>query len=132
MDKPGYVKNSYEEELLKKLRRKLSKYNKEHYIYITRLESHSNFFIQLTDILLGSVIYDFKKSFELITENNSERKEPVVSALRKILRKTNLADNFTVNKPNYFSVGKSGGNKKKASHHPLTTLAYQYWSYKFV
>ncbi len=94
---------SFEETILNKIKRKLSPELYYNSIFnICRLESHSNLLIQLVDILLGCVLYDFKLSESLITAN--KRKDPVVNELRKNLKRQTLSGNYTMNSPSYFSV----------------------------
>lgn len=104
-----YVPNDYGETFEKTIKRKLKKrlqdemYTKSIF-NITRLESHSHLLIQLVDILLGSILYDFKISSGLIQPN--KRKEAVVDEIRKNINKSTLAGNYTVNSPSYFSIWK--------------------------
>jgi Protein of unknown function (DUF3800) len=96
---------SFEETILNKIKRKLSPELYYNSIFnICRLESHSNLLIQLVDILLGCVLYDFKLNEGLITPNI--RKGPVVDELRSILKRKTLYGNYTINNPSYFSVWK--------------------------
>lgn len=107
LTKPSGIKETFEETLRKKIRSKLRKDGKIRSIFnITRLESHSSLMLQLVDILLGSVMYDFKYEAGLISEKLSERQGPVVGEVRKNLGKHSLAEHFTTNKPLYFNVWK--------------------------
>jgi hypothetical protein len=70
---------------------------------VTLLESDSSLFIQLIDILTGSVVYKFRhRSSKGLLINESKMK--VANYLMNKLRRSELADNFTVQSPVYFSV----------------------------
>lgn len=70
-----------------------------------RVESEASLFIQVVDVLLGAVIYDFKIKSGIIGEENPEfPKTKVVRAVRDYLGRERLAGKFTVHKPNYFNV----------------------------
>ena len=71
---------------------------------VSRLESHSSLLLQVVDILLGCVMYDFKKSAELISAKLSEKQEIVVNNLNEKFNSSTLAQNKTYHKPSYFSV----------------------------
>lgn len=96
---------TFEGTIMNKLKKRLGDEICQKSIFnITRLESHSHLLIQLVDILLGCVIYDFKIQNAIISKK--PRKEPVVNVIRELMDKNNLAQNFTKNSPNYFSVWK--------------------------
>jgi hypothetical protein len=65
--------------------------------WITRIESHSAPFVQLVDILIWSVAYDFYN-------NKKSRKEWFMENLRKMMDVNSFWKNLTKNKPIYFSV----------------------------
>lgn len=70
-----------------------------------RVESDASLFIQMVDVLLGSVVYDFKIKNGIIgKEDPSFPKTQLLIAIRKYLGRKNLAESFTVHKPSYFSV----------------------------
>jgi hypothetical protein len=104
-----YVPHDFGETFEQTIKRKLKKRLQEE-VYsksifnITRLESHSHLLIQLVDILLGSILYDFKISAGLIQPN--KRREIVVDEIRKKIDRSSLAGNYTVNTPSYFSTWK--------------------------
>lgn len=64
---------------------------------IHRIESHSSLFIQMADVLIGSIIYEFQKG----------KKLPKQAISQKVLEKLKIQTfqkSFTKNIPNYFSV----------------------------
>lgn len=70
-----------------------------------RVESEASLFIQMVDVLLGAVVYDFKIKAGIIgKEDPNYPKTRLLIEIRKYLGRKNLADSFTVHKPNYFSV----------------------------
>lgn len=73
---------------------------------VARLESHSSLMLQVVDILLGCVMYDFKKEVNLISIKLAQRQELVVDKVRKALSAETLAINKTYHQPSYFSVWK--------------------------
>jgi hypothetical protein len=69
----------------------------------TVLESHASLFIQTVDVLVGCVVFDFRR------KRQSEKKFDVVKGrvcdfLKGKLEVENLASSFTKDQPNYFSV----------------------------
>lgn len=66
------------------------------------IESHASLYIQITDILIGCIAYDFKIARQRTCNNNY--KILVCNFLKKKINRTSLVGSFTVNKPNYFSV----------------------------
>ena len=71
---------------------------------VSRLESHSSLLLQVVDILLGCVMFDYKNQVGLISEKLAVKQEMVVERLREKLNTKSLAQNKTYHKPNYFSV----------------------------
>lgn len=117
LSRPKNFKKSFEEALEEKITLKLKKDGISRAIFnITRLESHSSLLLQLVDILLGCVLYDFKKQVNLISEKLEQRQDPVVSEMREILKRDSLASHFTVDKPSYFNVWKMQWKNKNAGH----------------
>ena len=115
LTKPREIKQTFEEALMQKIEQKLKQDGVERYIFnIARLESHSSLILQTVDILLGCVMYDFKKQAGLISEKLAQRQEGVVRELRDILKRKSLAEHFTANKPSYFNVWKIKWNEKRS------------------
>lgn len=108
LPKPKNIKESLECVVLNKINRKcLNKYRNQKTCLIKgaiRIESHSNLLMQLCDILLGCVMFDYKQSAGILSEKLQKRKEEVVSSLRIGLNKQRLDQQFTVHKPVYFHV----------------------------
>lgn len=76
-----------------------------------RIESHSNLLMQLTDVLLGCTMFEFKKKAGLVSENLKKQKEEVVKELLKGLNKSTLSGTFTEHKPVYFHVWEANWGK---------------------
>lgn len=77
----------------------LSRYGKNCF-GVHRLESHSDLFLQMVDVLIGAVVYDFKGVAH-------EQKARVSQKIAAKLGRSTLAEKFTVSAPaapNYFSV----------------------------
>lgn len=68
------------------------------------IESHSNFLLQLCDILLGAVVYDYKRQAGLVSMKISNRKEHLVNRIRQTLKVKTLGAPFEVSTPAFFSV----------------------------
>lgn len=105
ISKPKIITETYEDSLTRMIgsRVKGSKASNT-IINVARLESHSSILLQLVDILLGCVMYDFMKQVNLVGEKRAQRREPAIEEIRKNLGKTSLAGHFTVNQPSYFNV----------------------------
>ena len=71
---------------------------------VARLESHSSLMLQLVDILLGCVMYDFKQEVGLIAGKLAQRQELVVERVQEILGRDKLSEHFTASQPSYFNV----------------------------
>jgi hypothetical protein len=78
------------------------------------VESHSNILMQLADVLLGAVMYDYKKKNGLTSKNVQRKKEIVVNKIRKQLGVADMSHDFSFQKPVSFSVieAKFAPNKK--------------------
>lgn len=107
LTRPKEIKKTFEKSLKDAIGKKLlaSKIDNP-IIGVTRLESHASLMLQVVDILLGAVMYDFKKEQNMISQKLQERQEIVAAEAREQLKTTSLAQNKTYNKPNYFSVWK--------------------------
>ena len=69
------------------------------------LESNASLFIQLIDVITGSVTYQFRKAKDGKLASNKYKNEVSRYLADKLSRET-LVENFTVNQPIYFSVWK--------------------------
>ncbi len=67
------------------------------------LESHASFFIQLVDVLVGSVVFDFRMKSQSGLVSNQCKLE-LVEFLRLKLGVNSLACKLTKNEPNRFTV----------------------------
>lgn len=105
LTKPSNIKKSFERSLTDAIKYKLTKNKMPDSIFgVSRLESHSSLLLQVVDILLGCVMYDFKESAGLISVKLSEKQEIVVNNLKGKLSSSTLFQNKTYHKPSYFSV----------------------------
>lgn len=107
LTRPKEIRKTFEKSLKDAIGKKLLASKIDNPIVgVTRLESHASLMIQIVDILLGAVMYDFKKEKGFISPKLQERQEAVANEVRDSLKTTSLAQNKTYNKPNYFSVWK--------------------------
>ncbi|MDO8609813.1 MAG: DUF3800 domain-containing protein [bacterium] len=107
ISRPSRIKKPFEDSLQDSIKYRLNKLSSRDSIFgVARLESHSSLLLQIVDILLGAVMYDFKKEKGLISETLSLRQEKVVNRLRQILKVDSLVVNKTFHQPNYFSIWK--------------------------
>lgn len=67
------------------------------------IESHSSLSIQLVDVLIGCVAYDYKM-FREKRDNIDKFKKKVCDFLKEKISRNTLEGNFIVNSPNYFNV----------------------------
>lgn len=118
LTKPKNIHETFELSLKNEVQKRLAKITTENKIFgVSRLQSHSSLLLQMVDILLGSVMYDFKKECGLISEKQAKRQDAVVDVIRKKLSVKSLHQSNTFNKPNYFSVWKFQKQyKHKAGH----------------
>lgn len=93
--------DNYERAVRKRIKRKLGR---NALFGICRLESHAVSEIQMTDVLLGTVAYDFKLKYGLIKPNPRSGKFRIMEHLRKRLNLTDLSTTATIRKPVHFSV----------------------------
>lgn len=107
LTRPKNIIKTFEQSLKDAIGKKLLTVSIENpMVGITRLESHASLMIQIVDILLGAVMYDYKKSSGLISEKLAERQDVVVDEIRKNLKINSLAVSKTLHAPNYFSIWK--------------------------
>lgn len=107
ISRPNTQPLSLEDTIMSKIRQEASKYSEidfEKVFGAFSIESHSSFPMQLCDILMGSVMYDYKKREGLNTVKTEAKKEVFVSKLRSALGVTTLANEFTEASKAYFSV----------------------------
>jgi len=71
---------------------------------VLSIESHSNMLMQLTDVLLGSVMYDFKKQNKMTSTLTENRKDDLVDKIRQTFAVDTLAQNFEHTTQAYFKV----------------------------
>lgn len=114
INKPRSAQQSLEDTILEKIKKRASKYGENRICQITnafRVESHSNLLMQLTDVLLGAVMFDFKDKVGLISNKLRIKKEEVVKELRNGLNVNYLSATFTKHKPVYFHIWEPEFNK---------------------
>ena len=68
------------------------------------LESHASLFIQVIDVIIGSIVYDFKRQKGPAVEHVG--RNAVCDFLKKKLNRERLAENFDVSSPSNFGVWK--------------------------
>jgi hypothetical protein len=105
--RPNNKPLSLEDTFLSKLRSKINKeptLKFENIFGAVSIESHSNFLMQLTDILLGAIMYDFKKKAGMVSDEMERKKEGLVEKVRSSFGVQSLAGDFTKHSPVYFSV----------------------------
>lgn len=108
--KPQTKPLSLEDTIMSKLREEVAKnpaldFNKVFGCF--SIESHSNMPMQLCDVLLGSVMYDYKKKNNLNTKKTELKREPLVQKIRSALGVSTLASEFTDKSKVYFNVFES-------------------------
>jgi len=105
LTRPSTIKKSFERSLADAISYRLNKNKLPDFVFgVSRLESHSSLLLQVVDILLGCVMYDYKNLAGLISDKLAVKQEIVVKNLKQNLRCSNLAESKTYNKPSYFSV----------------------------
>ena len=105
--KPQNKPLSLEDTIMSKVREQLSKnpaldFNKVFGCF--SIESHSNMSMQLCDVLLGAVMYDYKKKNNMNSRATEFKKEPIVKKIRTSLGVLTLASEFTDSSKAYFNV----------------------------
>ena len=69
----------------------------------TMLESHASLFIQLVDVIIGCIVYDFKKKRETFKKYDVFKLK-VCNFLKEKLGIETLAESLSLHKPNDFCV----------------------------
>lgn len=98
---------SLEDTILSKIRNEVVKdptLNIENIFGAFSIQSHSNFLMQLSDLLLGAVMYDYKKKASLVSPEMGKKKEAMVTKLRNSFKVDTLAKDFEDNSLAYFKV----------------------------
>ncbi|MBA7493148.1 hypothetical protein ES702_03703 [subsurface metagenome] len=98
LGRPNYSEKYYEKEINE------SEINGEKIVFNTcMIESHASLLIQIVDVLIGAIRYDFtvKRDKKFISDRI---KYSIVEEVSTKLNRGTLAENFTVHSPNYFSV----------------------------
>lgn len=112
ISKPNSKQLTLEDALMEKINNKIRHTKKPQYQGISpnmvfgalSIESHSNNLMQLTDVLLGAVMYDFKEKVGLVSEKMKRKKEVLLLQIKNTLGVQTLAQDFTKHSPVYFSV----------------------------
>ena len=105
--KPHNKALSLENTIFSKLREETINHTEVHFdniFGVLSIESHSNMLMQLSDVLLGAVMYDFKKEAGLNSERTENRKEDFVDNIRQTFNVGTLAQNFEHTTQVYFKV----------------------------
>lgn len=116
--KPSNKPSSLEDTIFSKLKTKVGReaganIKFENIFGVLSIESHSNLLMQLTDVLLGAVMYDFKKKNGLTSDKTEGKKEELVKKIRETVKVIDLAQDFTKHSPAYFSVFEARWGSKK-------------------
>lgn len=107
ISKPNNKPNCLEQSVIKKIKLKVARYKNismKNIFGVISIESHSNLLMQLSDILLGAVMYDHKKNFNLVGNKVISKKEDFVSYIRTALGKDSLVEKFSITKPVGFRI----------------------------
>lgn len=110
ISKPRTKPLSLEDTIMSKIRDELAKdpsLNFDKIFGILSIESHSNMLMQLCDMLLGAVMYDYKKKNGMNSARTELKKEVFVQKIRSTLGVSTLANEFTDASKAYFSVFES-------------------------
>lgn len=107
ISKPQKKPLSLEDSIMSRIREEVSKdpeldFNKIYGAFA--IESHSSLPMQLCDTLLGAVMYDYKKKFNLVSEKTEKKKEQFVQKVRSLLQVDTLAQEFSANSKAHFKV----------------------------
>ncbi|MCL4390143.1 MAG: DUF3800 domain-containing protein [Patescibacteria group bacterium] len=105
LSKPGNIQTTFEQNLETKTKEALVKRGMSSLNFkCTRLESHASLLIQLVDVLLGCVTWDYKQAGGLVSNKLAEKRSGVVNELKMALNKKSICGSFTATSPSYFSV----------------------------
>lgn len=105
LTRPSTITKSFERSLSDAIGARLKKVGSGDKVFgVSRLESHASLLLQIVDILLGCVMYDYKQNIGLISDKLSAKQDVVVSRVRDYLGTKSLANSHTYHKPNYFSI----------------------------
>lgn len=105
LTRPSNIKKSFERSLQDATAFRIKKLSLPDKIFgATRLESHASLMLQAVDILLGAVMYDYKKKAGLISSKLAVKQDPVVKKIHDILGTKTLIGSKTYSHPSYFSV----------------------------
>lgn len=106
ISKPSYIQTTFEKELTKKFNHFCTRRNIKNpcQLYCTTLESNAHLLIQIADILLGCVVFDYKYQNGMVSQGLISRRLNVVAEIKKYLKRKDLTGCFTCRQPNYFSV----------------------------
>ena len=77
-----------------------------------RVESGASLYIQMVDVLLGCIVYDFKIQNGMMIEDKENPKTKLLNYLKEKYKTDNFAKNQTIHKPNYLSVWSFKGQPK--------------------
>jgi hypothetical protein len=104
LSKPRNTNKTFEQSLKDGIYAKLECYEGDPIFSVIRLESHASLMLQIVDVLLGAVMYDYKKKFNLISPKLAQRQDVVNENLKSILRATSLTGTQIFYFPNYFAI----------------------------
>ena len=107
ISKPSNKPLSLENTILSKVRDEIinnSAIKFDNVFGVLSIESHSNMLMQLADILLGAVMYDFKKKNKMTSQLTEKRKDDFVDKIRQTFTIDTLAQNFEHTAQAYFKV----------------------------
>lgn len=109
LSKPKNIGATFEQSLKDSINTKLIKAGMDHSVFgVTRLESHASLMLQVVDVLLGAVMYEFKKEAGLVSAKLAQRQDAVVENLKSILKSSPLTRTQIYTTPSYFSIMKIG------------------------